>query len=336
MTINEIVNEIRNKIYRPVYLLSGEEPYYLDHLTNFIVNNALNEEERAFNQTTYYGKDTDAITVINAARRFPMMAARQLIVLKEAQQMKDVDLLASYAKNPLKSTILVINYKHKSYAKNKHLYLAIKKCNGALFESPKLFESKIPDWIISWLKRRKCTIEPAATMLLVERLGNDLGKIANELEKLIISLPEDDRRITLLSIERNIGISKDYNNFELQKALGQKNVLKANRIINYFAKNPKDNPMAFTIISLFSYFSKILTYHTLDHKDKSKKKVASVLKINPYFVPEFEQAAKKFKYLKTVQIISLLREYDLRSKGLGNTSADDGQLLKELIYKIIH
>ncbi|MFO7923235.1 MAG: DNA polymerase III subunit delta [Bacteroidales bacterium] len=334
MTVREIINELRTKNYRPVYLLHGQEPYYIDMVTDYMIKNVLNEEERAFNQTIFYGKDTDVVTVINAARKFPMMASHQLIVLKEARQMREIDRLAVYAANPLKSTILVINYKHDSYDKRKKLYKAIQGSGGALMESPKLYENKIPDWITSWLKSRDCTIDPDASNLLVEYLGNDLGKIANELEKLIISLPEDDRRITTPGIERNIGISKDYNNFELQKALGQKNVLKANQIINYFGKNQKNNPVTLTITSLFFYFSKIFIYHFTENK--SRGNLAATLKVNPYFVHEYEQAAKKYNPRQTAGIISLLREYDMRSKGYGNVSASEGDLLKELIFKILH
>jgi DNA polymerase III subunit delta len=334
MTANEIISELRNKIYRPVYLLSGEEPYYPDLITDFVMNNVLPDAEKSFNQAVFYGKDTDSEALINAARRYPMMASHQVIILKEAQHMKDIDKLEIYARNPLKSTILLINYKHSSFDKRKKLNKAITDSNGIVFESPRLFENQIPEWITSWLKSRNCSIEPAACMLLVEYLGNDLGKISNELEKLMLSLTSDDRKITTLSIERNIGISKDYNTFELQKALAQKNVLKANRIINYFAKNQKTNPITLTIISLFYFFSKVFTFHFI--KDRSRKNVASVLKINPFFVSEYEQAAKKYDPRKAAQIISILREYDMRSKGFENASANEGDLLREMIYKILH
>lgn len=334
MTVKEIIGEINNKVYRPVYLLYGQEPYYLDMVTDHIISNVLTEDEKAFNQTIFYGKDTDAATVINAARRFPMMSSHQLIVLREGQQMKDIDDLSLYAENPLKSTILVINFKYARYDKRKKLYRAVQDCKGALLESPLLYENKIPDWIRAWLKNRNYEIDPSACMLLVEYLGADLSKISNELEKLVIAMPENETRITPQSIERNIGISKDYNNFELQKALAQKNVLKANRIINYFAKNQNKNPCTLTVTSLFIFFSKVFTWHFL--KDKSRKNTASVLKINPWFIQEYEQAAKNYDTRKTARVISLLREYDLRSKGYGNSSTSDGDLLKELIYKILH
>ena len=334
MTINDIIKELRSKVYRPIYLLSGEEPYYPDMVSDFIMKNVLSEEEKSFNQSVFYGKDTNSEELINAARRYPMMSSHQVIILKEAQHMRDIDNLEIYARNPLKSTILVINYKYSSFDKRKKLYKAVREGNGIIFESPKLYESQISGWITSWLKSRNCAIDPAAGVLLVEYLGNDLGKIANELEKLILSLPENDKRITPLSIERNIGISKDYNTFELQKALGQKNVLKANRIISYFAKNQKSNPITLTIISLYYFFNKVFRVHFI--KDKSRQNIASVLKINPFFASDYEQAAKKYDPRKTAQIISLLREYDMRSKGYGNASASEGDLLRELVYKILH
>jgi DNA polymerase III subunit delta len=334
MTPGEIVREINNKIYRPVYLLHGQEPYYIDMVTDYIIKNALTEEEKAFNQTIFYGKDTSYRDIINASRRFPMMASHQVIVLKEGQQLKELDEISVYAEKPLKSTILVINYKYGTYPKNKKLYKVVQSGGGIVMESARLYENKIPDWIISWLGRRNIKIDMAACMLLVEYLGSDLGKIANELEKLLLSLPGNEKKITSQLIENNIGISKDYNNFELQKALGQKNVLKANRIAGYFAENPGKNPFQLTISSLFNYFSKILMFHFIT--DKSKKNIASQLKINPFFVSEYEQAARNYDRFKTAAVISCLREYEMRSKGFGNSSTSDGELLKEMIYKILH
>ncbi|TVR70254.1 MAG: DNA polymerase III subunit delta [Marinilabiliales bacterium] len=334
MTPNEILVEIRNRKFRPVYLLSGEEPYYIDLVSDYIIENVLTGEEKAFNQSIFYGKDTDVADLVNTALRFPMMASHQLIVLREAHLMKDLDKLANYAEKPLKSTILVINYKYGSYDKRKKLSKVIESSGGALMESPRLYENKVPAWINTWLKKRKCSITPDASMLLVEYLGTDLGKIANELEKLIITLPETNRSITTGTIERNIGISKDYNNFELQKALAQKNALKANRIINYFAQNQKANPFTLTIFSLFTFFSKVFTLHFI--KDRSPRNLGSVLRVNPYFLSEYEMAAKKYDARKTARIISWLREYDMRSKGFDNLSATEGDLLKEMIFKILH
>lgn len=333
MTYSQILKELHEKKYYPVYLLTGDEPFFIDKITSYIEKNVLTETEKAFNQVIIYGSDTDAANLINAARRYPMMSKYQVVIVKEAQNIKNFDDIVYYAENPLGSTILVINYKFKKIDKRKKLYNAINK-NGVILESNKLYDNQVPDWITAWLNEKKIEIKPAAAVLLTEFLGNDLGKIVNELEKLIITLPSTKKEIDAAHIERNIGISKDFNNFELQNALVSKDVLKANRIINYFDKNPKNNPLVLTITSLYYFFSKILLYHSLP--DKSKPNVASALKINPYFVGDYQKAAKVFPFEKTKKIISHLREYDLKSKGVGNVSTPDGDLLKELVFKIIH
>ncbi len=333
MEFNTILRDLKNKNYKPIYFLMGEEPYYIDLITNYIASNVLDESEKALNQLVFYGKDTTVTDVINTARRYPMMASHQVVIVKEAQTLNDIDNLCYYAEAPLRSTILVINYKYKSLDGRKKLSRIISE-KGVLFESKKLYDDKIPGWITNWLKERRKDIELKASVLLAEFLGNDLGKIVNELEKLIITLPEESDTITAEHIEKNIGISKDYNNFELNKALIQKNVLKANRIINYFDKNQKNNPIYITISSLYYLFSRVLLYH--DIKDKSKRNVASALNINPFFVSDYELAARAYTHSEVVRIISLLREYDLKSKGYGNVSMPPGELLKELVYRILH
>lgn len=333
MVYEKIITDLQNKKYSPVYFLAGEEVYFIDKITTYIAENVLTEAEKSFNQLVLYGKDSDAAAIINTAKRFPMMASHQVVIVKEAQNIKNIDDLIYYVEKPLDSTILVVNYKYKSLDKRKKLYAAIQK-NGVYFESSKLYDDKVPGWITAYLSEKNVTIDPGSCMLLVEFLGNDLGKIANELDKLIITLPQGDKRINSNHIEKNVGISKDYNNFELNKALGQKNVLKANRIVNYFAKNQKDNPMVLTIGILYSFFNKTMIYHFL--KDKSRKNAASQLKINPFFMADYEIAARNYNAAKVYQIIGLLREYDLKSKGFGNVSTDNGDLLKELIYKILH
>jgi DNA polymerase-3 subunit delta len=235
--------------------------------------------------------------------------------------------------NPLSSTLLVINYKYKKLDKRKKLYKAIEQ-KGVILDSKRLYEDRIPVWINAYLKSRGKTIEPKAAMILTAFLGNDLGKISNELDKLVLVLQEGDININPSHIEENIGISKDYNNFELNNALGQRNVLKANRIARYFESNPRANPITLSITSMYSFFSKLLSYHFL--KDRSRQNVASMLKINPFFVQDYEQAARNYDPARTVRAISLLREFDLKSKGYGNVSASHGDLLKELIYKIMH
>ncbi len=332
MTYQEILKELKNKIYKPIYFLFGEESYFIDKITDYIADNVLNEGEKSFNQIILYGKDSQIEDIINNAKRFPMMANHQVLIVKEAQNLKNIEKLAFYAEQPLSSTILVINYKYKKLDKRTKLYKILNK-TAVLFESKKLYDNQIPAWINAYLKEKKYSITPVSSQLLTDFLGTDLSKISNELNKLIISLPEGTN-ITPEHIEKNIGISKDFNNFELQNALTNRDVLKANRIILHFARNPKDNPITLTIITLFSFFSKILTYHFL--KDKNKNNVASVLKINPYFVKDYIKAAQVFNTRKTVAIISYLREYDMKAKGYNNVGTTHEDLLKELIFKILH
>jgi len=331
-TFDKIMSDLKKKEYKAIYLLMGEESFYIDKITEYIANNVLTESEKAFNQTVVYGKDTDVLTIDNAAKRYPMMSNNQVVIVKEAQHIKNIDKLSYYASNPLESTVLVLNYKYKTLDKRKKLYKEIEK-NGVVFNSKKLYDNQVPAWINSYISNKKYSIEPVASTLLTEFLGSDLSKIANELDKLTISLPENTE-ITSKHIEDKIGISKDYNNFELQNALVIKDVLKANRIIDHFGKNQKSNPIVLTISSLFSFFRKVLIYHF--SKDKNPRAIASVLKINPYFVKDYEKAAKKYNAKKVVAIISYLRDYDLKSKGFNNQSATPVDLLKELVFKILH
>jgi DNA polymerase-3 subunit delta len=333
VTYEEIISDLKNRIFKPVYFLAGEEPYYIDLITEYIEERVLPEDEKAFNQMILYGDDTNIPSIIDTARRFPMMSSHQVIIIKEAQSLKKLEDLVIYLEKPLLSTILVISYKYKTLDKRTKLFKTLES-HGAYFESAKIRDYLIPGWIERYLMTKGIRIDPNASAMLTEYLGTDLHKIVNELDKLIITLPEGKPVITNGLIEKNIGISKDYNNFELQKAIGEKNVLKANMIVHYFANNPKENPITLTIASLFGYFSKLLTYHYVT--DKSKNSVASVLKVNPFFVKDFETSSVKYNVTRTLQIISLLRTYDMRSKGYGDPGTDQGDLLKELVYKILH
>jgi len=333
VTYEEIISDLKKRIFKPLYFLAGEEPYFIDLITDFIEQNVLTEAEKSFNQVILYGEDTTISAVIDTARRFPMMASHQVVIIKEAQSLKKIDDLIYYIEKPLLSTILVLNYKYKALDKRTKLYKALEN-QAVYFESQRLRDYQVPAWIEKYLMTQGIKTDPNASALLTEYLGTDLHKIVNELNKLIITFPAGKPVITSSLIEKNIGISKDYNNFELQKAVGEKNVLKANMIVHYFANNPKDNPITLSIASLFSYFSKLLTYHYL--ADKSKNNVAAVLKINPYFVKDYEVSASKYNASKTVQIISLLRLYDMKSKGFGDLSSEPGDLLKELVFKILH
>lgn len=332
MTFEEIISNLQKKIYHPIYFLMGEETYFIDKISDYITDNVLTEAEKGFNQTVLYGKDTEPHTIIANARRFPMMSNYQVIIVREAQNIRKIEDLEPYVKNPLKSTILVINYKYKTLDKRKTFPKLIDQ-KGVLFESKKIYDNQLPTWISSYLKNQQYSIAPQAAAMLSEYLGADLGKVANELDKLIISLPVGTQ-ITPDHIEKNIGISKEFNVYELQNALGERDLLKANRIINFFGSNPSNNPMPVVISALFSYFSKLLNYHFLE--DKSQNNVASVLQVHPFFAKNYVNAAKNYNIKKLVEIVSILREYDMKSKGWGNVSASSADLQREMIYRILH
>lgn len=332
-TFEEIMSDLRNRIFKPVYFLAGEEPYYIDLIADYIQDKVLPEDEKSFNQMVLYADDTNIASIIDIARRFPMMASHQVVIIREAQTLRKIDDLAVYLEKPLVSTILVFCYKYKSLDKRTKLFKVLESHKG-YYESSKLRDYQIPGWIDSYLMKKGIRTDPSASALLTEFLGTDLHKIANELDKLIITLPAGKPVITTSIIEQNIGISKDYNNFELQKAVGEKNILKANMIVRYFADNPRDNPITLSIASLFGFFSKLLLYHYLP--DKSKNNVAAALKVNPFFVKDYESAAAKYNVSRTVQIISLLRTFDMKSKGFCDPGTEPGDLLRELVYRILH
>ncbi|MDR0732867.1 MAG: DNA polymerase III subunit delta [Dysgonamonadaceae bacterium] len=320
--------------FAPVYLFQGDESYFIDRLTDMLIENVLDDSERDFNQIIFYGLETNARTVIASCKRFPMMAERQLVVLKEAQNMKDIEELAHYVKQPLQSTVLVINYKHGKLDGRKKLAAEIGK-TGLAFESKKLYENRMPDFIIRYLQEKNVKIEQKASLLLTDYLGNDLSKLTNELEKLIISLPQANAQITPELIEKNIGVSKDYNNFELQKAIASKDVLKANRIVKYFEQNPKNNPLIVTLTVLFNFFANLMICHY--ERNKTETHLMSALGFRYNFqITDYMQAMKNYPPAKTMQIISLIRTADAQSKGVDNVSLPDGKLLAELLYRIMH
>jgi len=329
----QILSDLKQKKYAPVYFLMGEEPYYIDVISDYIQNNVLDDGEKEFDQTIVYGKDVDIQTVINAAKRYPMMATHQVLIVKEAQLIKSWDDITFYLQKPLKSTILVFCYKYGTPDKRKKWVLDIKK-EGVIFESTKLRDYEIASWITNYCKSKNVSIEDKAVAMLSEFLGTDLSKLVNELEKLIITKSASSTRITPELVEKNIGISKDFNVFELQAALVAKDVLKANRIIRYFADNKKANPMVLVLSQLFKFFSDLMIYHYLS--DKSPAAVAAELKINPYFVKDYQKASQAFGAWKTMNIISSIRETDARYKGIDSNGVDEGELMKELIFKILH
>mgnify|MGYP002631399267 FL=1 len=330
--VKQLVTDIKSGNLKPIYFLMGEEAYYIDKISDFIEANVLSEDERGFNQMVLYGRDVTIEDVVSNAKRYPMMAEYQVIIVKEAQDLsRTIEKLVDYAKQPQPSTVLVLNYKYKTIDKRKALYKTLQK-GSVVYESKKLYENQVADWIRRVLSTKNYTIVPKAAQMLVEFLGTDLSKINNELDKLQIILPKGTQ-ISPEHIEENIGISKDFNNFELRHAIGEKNTVKTFRIVNYFAENPKDNPMVVTVSLLFSFFSQLLHFHGLN--DKSPRNVASALKVNPYFVNDYVTAARNFPMKKVSEVVSILREFDVKSKGVGSNAVPQGDLLKELMVKIL-
>jgi len=331
--VKTIVSNIKNKNLKPIYFLMGEEPYYIDKIEELITSSVLSESEKGFNQMILYGGDVSIDEIVSNAKRFPMMADYQVIIVREAQLLsRTIENLADYIENMQSTTILVFCYKYKTLDKRKKLAKLIAK-NGVLFNSKKLYDNQIPDWIRRILIGKGYKIEPKAALMLTEFLGTDLSKIYNELQKLMMLLPKGST-ISALAIEENIGISKDYNIFELRKAIGERDTAKAYKIINYFGQNPKTNPLVVIISILFSYFTQILQYHAL--ADKSREAVVKGLKINPFFVKDYVVAAKNYPMRKVAQIISYLNDADVKSKGVGAQALSNADILKELLFKILH
>ena len=329
----KIVNDIKAGNIKPIYFLMGEESYYIDKLSDYIEENVLSEDEKGFNQTVLYGRDVTVEDIVSTAKRYPMMAERQVVIVKEAQDLsRTIDKIESYAENPMPTTVLVICYKYKTLDKRKKVTKLLAK-NGIVYESKKLYENQVGDWIKRVLSGKKYSIEPKANAMLVEFLGTDLSKINNELEKLQIILPKGST-ITPHHIEENIGFSKDFNVFELRKAIGDRNQLRAYTIADNFAQNPKDNPIVMTTSLVFSFFVQLLKYHGL--KDKNPSNVAKVLGVNPFFLKDYDIALKNYPMRKVSQIVASLRDVDVKSKGVGANALPQSDLLREMLFKIFN
>lgn len=330
-TTNQLITDIKGGEIAPIYFLMGEEAYYIDAISQYIESNVLAEDEKGFNQMVLYGKDVSIQDIVSNAKRYPMMAERQVIIVKEAQNLiKTIEQLVDYAKNPQPTTVLVFNYKYKTLDKRKALYKTLSK-TAVVFESKKIYEDKIPGWIQNFLRSKQISITPKAALMLTEFLGNDLSKIANELHKLEIVVGAQ-KEITPEIIEENIGISKDYNNFELQKALGNLDHKKAYQIVHYFAQNSKQHPFVLTISILYMYFTKLMTLHTV--RDRNPGTVAKALGVHPFFVNEYIAVSRNFPMKRISGVLETLRIYDTKSKGVGaNLSPKD--LYNELVYNIL-
>lgn len=331
--VKAIIKSIKDRNFNSIYFLMGDEPFYIDQISNTIENTVLSDEEKGFNQTIVYGRDISIDEIIGHAKRFPMMSEFQVIIVKEAQDLsRQIEQLVTYIENPQTSTILVLNYKYKKLDKRKGLYKALKKQNAIILETKKLYDNQMADWVTTLVTSKGYSISIKASHLMVEFLGNDLSKINNEIDKLT-GLIQTNETITPELIESYIGISKDYNNFELKKSVGVKDIQKVFKIAKYFSENPKDNPFILTVAMLFNFFSQLMIYHGLP--DKSKTNVAKVLGINPYFVSEYSTAAKFYPMKKVSKIIATLRTYDLKGKGVNAQNLKASDLLNEMLIDIL-
>lgn len=328
----KILSDLKNRQFAPIYFLYGDEPYFIDQISGYIQEHVLDESERGFNQVILYGKDTNMDDILASAKRFPMMSEYQVIIVKEAQHLaRQWAKFESYALQPQPTTILVFNYKYKKPDKRQKVFKNMAK-NAVMFESKKLYDNQVLPWINSYVQHHQYQIEPKAGQLLIEFLGTELGKIKNELDKLMIVIPNGSL-ITASVIEENIGISKDYNNFELRKALGMRDIEKVFRIIKYFGQNPKDNPIVLTTGQLFSFFSQLLQLHALN--DRNPNSVAKAIGVSPYFVNEYITAARHFSMKHCSYAIQQIRETDMKSKGVGAYNLAQHDLLKELMVNIL-
>jgi len=333
-----IIKHIRSGDYSPIYFLEGDEPYYIDVISDLIEQHALDEAAKGFNQIILYGKDVRVNDVLGNARRFPMMSERQVVIVKEAQNIQDLGReegskqLIQYLENPLASTILVFCHKHKSLDKRKAISKSLKK-HAVYLTTKKLYDNQVPDWIRSYIREKDFTITDKAVFMLAEFIGNNLERLSNEIDKMLINFKEK-AEINDHLIQKYVGISKEYNAFELQKAVAFKEIVKANKIVHYFEANPKNNPVIPIISILYLFFSKLLILHSTS--DKSDNNLATVLKTNRYFVRDYIIAAKNYPVNKVTSIIRDLRHADLQSKGVNAANLPDGQILKELVFKIMH
>ncbi len=335
VTFDSIVRDIQNKKFAPIYLLMGDESYFIDQITEQLLENVLTEDEKDFNLLTFYGVDSDVNNIITSARRFPLMADHQLIVIKEAQELEGFDVLEAYTRKPQMSTVLVINYKYKKLDKRRSVVKNIVSNGGVIFESKKLYDNQIPAYIKGYFSQRRIKISDKSAQMISDAVGNDISKLNQELKKLEISLTDDLREVTSELVEKNIGISKDFNNFELLKAVVAKDALAAMRIADYFEKNPKDNPVIVTLALLFNYFSALLECFWLPQKNEQSVMKALNLR-SAYFARDYMMGLRNYKALKVMDIISDLRTFDAKLKGIGNVSATQGKLLKELLYRIMN
>lgn len=336
--VKKVMTDLKAKRYAPVYFLQGEEVFYIDLISDFIEANVLSDAEKGFNQVIVYGKDVTMATILTHARRFPMMAERQVVIVKEAQDIQDLNkeiggkLLLDYLSKPVPSTVLVFCHKHKSLDKRKELGKKIDKLAEAI-TTKKMYDNQLPSFVDEYARDKKINIDDKAVQALCEYVGNDLNRMANEIDKLVISMKKDEV-VTVERVMNQVGVSREYNIFELQKAVIQRDTFLANKIVNYFDSNTKKNPVIPVVAFLFSFFSKLLAASVA--QDKSDKGLVSALKISPYAARDYSLALRFYPEEKIVKTISFLKEADLKLKGVNSGSESDGQILRELIFRIMH
>lgn len=332
MEFNQLIRDIRNKIYHPIYLLTGDEEFFIDEISDLIEESVLEESEKEFNQTVIYGIDSDVLTIESMAKRYPMMAAYNVIIVKEAQSLKKIEELVNYAKNPSPTTILVLNHKHKSID-GRSQFSKIVKEKHILFKSKKLYDNEVTAWIEQYVKAQGYNISPKAVAMFKESVGDQLSRVSNELDKVMLNLPSgaviDDK-----VVEANVGLSKDYNVFELTNAIGRRDILKANQIAFHFGKNEKNYPLQLVLPTIYRFFSHILLYHA--NKGKQDRELASLIGINFYFLKDYKLAANNYSIKKVAKIIASLRNADNYSKGIGAAKLSNHEILQELLYDILH
>lgn len=340
MSYQKLIGDLKKKIYAPVYFLHGDEPYFTDRVVDYIESHVLSESDKEFNQTILYGKDIDVVSMISYAKRYPMMASHQVVIVKEAQDIRNLvqkdkerDPFLDYLENPTPTTLLVLAFKHKPLDKRTKLYKAITK-QAVTLESKKLYDNEIPNWITEYFLSKSGRINKEAAIRMGQYLGNDLTKIANEADKLMISVP-DGREISVSMVQEKIGISKEFNIFELYSAFAKRDIYKANLIARYLGSNPKNNPIQLTLPSIYSFFNKVLSLHAAGLR-KEKSELAALVGTSPYFIGEYIHAAEIYTMNTCMRNIGYIREYDLKSKGVNAEQMDNTSLLKELVYKLMH
>jgi len=331
VTVEKILNDWKTKRFKPIYWLEGEEEYYIDKLVNYAEHHILPESEAAFNLSVFYGKDADWVALINACRRYPMFAERQVVLLKEAQQMRDIEKLEAYIENPLSSTVFVVSYKEKKVDGRSRLAKLLKE-RTELLTTKKMYDNQLPEWTIELIRSKGYSISEKALMVLVDHIGNDLSRIDNEIEKVLVNLGER-KAINEDDIERYVGVSKEYNVFELQDALVKKDLAKAIRIIQYFEGNPKAAPIQMILPALYNFFSK--TYMLFGQQGTDDKAMAAAIGVNPFFIKDYKAAAKNYNYEGVESALLLLHEYNLKSLGVNSIAQEDASLLKEMVVKMM-